>query len=135
MKESNITGMLTEKKKLLIQLQDMDKAIKSLLLEDNIDALNEKLEYRRKKIIELEELGKEYSKDDLLQCNNQDLIKEIELILSDIQKTDKENRDLAKDTLDRYRGQIRSLNESKKRMGSYTQAEIYSDGYFVDAKK
>ena len=113
----------------------MDKTIKSLLLEDNIDALNEKLEYRRKKIIELEELGNEYSKDDLLKCNDQDLIKDIELILSDIQKTDKKNRDLAKDTLDKYRGQIRSLNESKKRMGSYTQADIYSDGYFVDAKK
>lgn len=124
--------MLCTKKKLLLQLLELDKSIRCLISEENIDELSVKLEQRKDIIEQLEELDGNPCIDEPTDSN---VISEIDSIIFEVKKSDKENKLLADNMLDKYRGQIRSLNQSKKKIGSYTQAGENSDGYFVDAKK
>lgn len=124
--------MLSTKKKLLLQLLELDKAIRCLISEENIDELSVKLEQRQDLIQRLEELSKNSGVAEPIDSN---VISEIDAIVSEVKKSDKENKLLAHNMLDKYRGQIRNLNQSKKKLGSYTQVGENSDGYFVDAKK
>lgn len=124
--------MLSTKKKLLLQLLELDKSIRCLISEENIEELSLKLEQRQEIIKRLEELSKN---SDIAEPTDSNLISEIDAIISKVKKSDKENKLLADNMLDKYRGQIRSLNQSKKKLSSYTQADENGDGYFVDAKK
>lgn len=124
--------MLITKKKLLLQLLELDKSIRYLITEENIDELSQKIEQRQDIIERLKELGK---KSDVSEQLDSNVINDIDLLISEVKKSDTESKLLADSMLEKYREQIRSLNESKKKMGSYTQAETYSDGFFVDAKK
>lgn len=130
MKEDVTTVMFSTKKELLLQLIELDKSIRCLISDENIDELGVKLEKRQDIIERLEEL-KNSNEPEQIDSN----VSEIDAIISEVKKSDKENILLVDNMRKKYRSQIKNLNQSKKKLGSYTQAGNNSDGYFVDAKK
>ena len=135
MEDKELKSIKKTRNELFVNLLITSKKIKSLIVEDKIEELNEKLQDRREIMMLIDVLNqqmiditKEKSKAAATGNENQDIIREIEA-------TEKENLDLAQEKLEEYSGQLRTLNQMKKGIVSYAGTHKKSDGVFIDAKK
>ena len=134
MRDSEITAVLESKRELLKTILGIDKAINGLIEEEKTDELSEKLEERQGLLEQLDKVCRQIQKADA-GSKPQVLIEEIDEIYAQIKEAELKNIELGSRALGRYRSQIKSLNQTKKSMGSYTRQNLKSDGLFIDAKK
>lgn len=131
MEDRDLISLQKTKEELLFNLLKASKAIKSLIIEEKLEELNEKLQDRQEIILLLDVLNQQiYEKTNIADQDNENAD-----ILREIEKADKENIDLANGKLDEFRVQICDLNQMKKGMDKYKRVFKSSDGFFIDAKK
>lgn len=132
-----LMNTLNQKKGLLEKMLTLTCQIKAELQRNSIDAFAEALKNREAIVSKIDVLTKAEHEwpaatDDIEVLG---MKKEIRGIISRTLKQDEENMTLAQELIQKYRNQIKHLNETKKGVGRYTQPFENKDAFFVDANK
>ena len=133
MDTSDILSILKQKKKLLIKMLELTKQFKVLLNADRIDDFENGIKNRQaiiEKISGLVSIERKLDAKGGGEIN--DLKKQIQDIIQEILKADKENAQLASNKIKWYKQQIKSINDNKK---SANYSKNQEDAFYVDAKK
>ena len=134
--KAELIRILSQKKYLLEEMMQMTAKIKTELQQDKIEAFAESVNIRQKLITQIDMLTKAEQaagiEDDIEVMA---LKKEIRGIVATTLKQDQENTELAQQKLQKYRDQIRHLNQTKKSVGGYSRPINQEDAFFVDANK
>ena len=134
--KAELVRILGQKKDLLGKMMQMTANIRTELQQDRIEAFAEAINVRQKLIAQIDILTKAeqaFSLGDDIEVMT--LKKEIRDIVAQTLKQDEENTVLAQQKLQKYRDQIRHLNQTKKSVGGYTRPMDKEDAFFVDANK
>jgi predicted transcriptional regulator len=134
--KAELIKVLNQKKGLLDKMMQMTAKIRTELEQDRIEAFAEAIHVRQKIITQIDSLTKAeqaFSVGDDIEVMT--LKKEIRDIVASTLKQDEENTSLAQQKLQKYRDQIRHLNQTKKSVGGYTQPMNKEEAFFVDANK
>ncbi len=134
--KAELMRILIQKKELLSKMLEMTMQIKTELQQDRIDAFARAIGGRQTLITQIDALTRaehDFNADDDLEVVA--LKKEIRGIVGQTLWQDEENTALAQDKLQKYREQIRHLNQTKKGVGHYARPIEPEDAFFVDANK
>ncbi len=134
--KAELTRVLVQKKELLKKMLLLTTDIRADLEQDRIEAFADAIGLRQQIIVQVDSLTKEeqaFSAEEDIEIMM--LKKEIRGIVAQTLQQDEENTALAQQKLEKYRDQIKKLNQSKKSVGGYTRPVGNEAAYFVDSNK
>ncbi|MFA5675709.1 MAG: hypothetical protein WDA65_04220 [Christensenellales bacterium] len=133
--QGDLLSILEQKKEWLTKMLDITRQFKVMLEADRIDEFEDGLKNREIMIAKIDGLTNIERKISTKSGADTVIIKkQTQEIIKEILKVDKENTELATKKIKWYKEQIKSINDRKKGMGSYSQDQR-GDAFYVDAKK
>ena len=132
----NLLGLLEQKKELLTKMRDVTKHFGTWLENDDVDTFVDGLQQREDIIKKIDAFTKmERQMPEVEDEQVRSLKQQSRDIIQEIMKFDEQNAALAKNKIDQYKVQIRSLNQQKKGIGQYERASKMNEAFYFDEKK
>lgn len=132
----NLLGLLEQKKELLTKMRDVTKRFGTWLENDDVDTFVDGLQQRDDIIKKIDAFTKmERQMPEVEDEQVRSLKQQSRDIIQEIMKFDEQNAALAKNKIDQYKVQIRSLNQQKKGIGQYERANKMNEAFYFDEKK
>ena len=136
MANEELRGVLEQKKEWLLKMHDLTEQCGLMLQSDDVDAFSASIEAREGIISKIDAFSKmEKQLPDSDDAQILVLKQEIRGIILKIMQLDEQNALLAQSKIERYKAELKDLNQSKKGISMYKNAYLKNDAYYFDEKK